>query len=175
MAANAALAGVKRIAVVPLVGNVIRVVHDGQPLGTEGKNSRREELLSLNTPAFDYVSAWSADAALRKALPGVAPLKLQMPMLLPEMDPGSLARGLGELQTRLENEGITYALFIGRHRGPAQFELGEKKVGSGAVEGIGFYINRDPETTGRSYIAAHAHLKLQLLEAASGRPLHESW
>jgi len=173
MAADAALAGVKRIAVVPLVGNVIRVVHDGQPAGTEGANPRREEL-PLDKPAFDYFAAWAAAAALRKALPGVEPLKLAMPMLLPEMDPGSLARGLVALQTRLENEGIIYALFITRHRGPAQFDLGEKKVGSGAVEGVGFYINRDPEPAGRGYIAAHAYLKLALVEAASGRALHES-
>lgn len=174
MAADPALAGVKRIAVVPLVGNVIRVVHDGQRTAPQDENPRREEFLSLDQPAFDYFSAWAADAALRKALPGVEPLKLQMSMLLPEMDPGSLARGIGALQTRLENEGIVHVLTISRRRGPAQFDLGGKKVGSGDVEGIGFYVNRDPQTIGGGYIAAHAYLKLAIVEAASGRSLHES-
>lgn len=74
------------------------------------------------------------------------------------------------LQT-LQGQGVTHLLLATKHRAPAEMKARDVTLGTGRVEGLGFYVDRVTflRTEGTSavapgYLAPHAYLRYSLIE-----------
>ncbi|KPF48785.1 hypothetical protein IP87_09555 [beta proteobacterium AAP121] len=81
------------------------------------------------------------------------------------------------LQT-LRAQKATHLLLVTKHRGEARMRSFDADLGTGRVEGLGFYLDRvtplrrlDTGERAVGYLAPHAFLRLSLIELASGRVL----
>jgi hypothetical protein len=74
----------------------------------------------------------------------------------------------------LRENGFTHLLAIAKHRGIAKFELVGATVGSGQVQGLGFYVDTelptkrsDTRESGRGFIAPYAYIRIFLIDLKS--------
>jgi len=168
-----------KVAVVSLIGNVITIDTYRRKVGTLiGANY--QEVLPVSTPIFDNtVISVAADAVYPQLAPGASVATLAVPTPDSGFDParlvvdGAVSRS-NALVTALRESGFTHLLAITKHRGAARLQLADVTVGSGNLQGIGFYVDNDLGTyrtdtgaMGRGFIAPYAYLRLLLINVDS--------
>jgi hypothetical protein len=173
-------------AVMSLVGDDLLIVNHRESVGTSlERNDRR--IVALPDPALDRSTLMAVDAALHRADPSARTILLAghdtalfeaQERALPGDDvPQAI---FDALRSRLPATGATHLLLITKLRAPARMQFAHIHVGSGMVEGLGFYIDRqmvsrrsDTNEKGTGFLAPFAYFTVALVDLASGRVIAE--
>lgn len=90
---------------------------------------------------------------------------------------GSLAGVPPDLTSALRQQGSTHLVLLTRQQADAAVSFDQGKVGSGRMEGLGFYIDnmtevdRTGQVNGRGFLAPFVYIRATLIDVASGRVL----
>lgn len=184
LAANAADG--RKYAVLSLVGDKLLVVQREMSTGSRlDRNSR--VYVDLPDSAIDRAVTLAVDDALRQADPGSAPI------LLAARDPklyaasasaadrtDGVARVFEAVRPILANSQATHLLLVTKHRHRAMLRLRDGHVGTGFLEGVGFYVDHGSLARGvetnegeRGFIAPFTYLRIALVEIATGKVVAE--
>lgn len=184
--AGAAGAAQNVYAVMSLVGDGLLVVRHRAVTGTSLPDSVHE-FLPVKDPIFDHTALLAVDDAVRKADPGAKALFLGSNAALLEAQTRALASDdpaatmATSLAPRLSSTGATRLILVLKSRHPAQIQFGQSYVGSGMLEGLGYYIDDavlplDRNTTGDKdvgLLAPYAYFTIALADVASAKVLAE--
>lgn len=180
--AQDAAAGARRWAALSLVGDHLTVVTYQPKVGSSVDTNLRETLPLADT-LFDKTAVAAAAEALEKARPGspVAPLLAGAPAQYEgqaEMLRSDVARLAPELAEAVRATGATHLLLVTKRRAEARLHGAKSEVGSGRLEGLGFYIDRtmkmrrsDTGERGVGFLAPYAFMNLAVIETAGMRVL----
>ncbi len=177
--APAAAAEITRLGVASAMGDVLTVVVHRAEVGSRIDQNQYQALANTD-PAFDDMARRVATDGARTALPRAVSVQA-----VDLAGAGSaLARGWTEggrfapppaLQAQWQQAGLSHLLLITRWRGPTALKTTSARVGSGHLEGLGFYLDQHQKTrrqdtgqTGEGFLAPYAYLQLQLIDLASG-------
>lgn len=177
-AASALADGIKKLAVASGLGDELTVVIHRPESGSHIDRNDRQPL-ELQESVFDPVAAAAAVAAVRRA---------QLPLAAEVFDLGRVRAAEAsswvddkrftppaDLRQRLGASGFSHLMLIIRHRGPSSLKLAHSSVGSGKLEGIGFYIDRgirvrrsDTGEVGQGFLAPYAYFQVLLINLENG-------
>lgn len=177
VSAHAADAGAeRRIAVFASIGDQLNVISYGSATTGRTDQNQRQSFATGST-AFDSEALIAAEKALHEA---DADAKVVL------LAPGSL-RGTAEQQDELfegetflptkrlaaalAQENATHLLIITKHHARASLKLRDVNVGSGVLEGLGYYVDQqlwvqdgNNDEVGRGFLAPYAYIKLTLVD-----------
>ncbi|HUI98931.1 MAG TPA: hypothetical protein VLY46_01795 [Usitatibacter sp.] len=173
-------------AVMSLVGDGLLVVRHRPVTGTSLPDTVHE-FLPVKDPIFDRTALLAVDEAVGKAEPGAKTVLLGADASLVEAQSRALAdddpaRSIAAaVRARLPATGATRLILVVKSRHPAWIEFGESHVGSGMLEGLGYYIDDavlplDRQTTGDTdvgLLAPFAYFTVALVDLASGKVVAE--
>jgi hypothetical protein len=164
-----------KIAISSLVGDTMNVTVYRQRSSSRLNNE--VDVLKMPGPMFDLAVLKTTQEALGKVLPGADVAALRVPAAGSSADPalvyedGKLVATNG-LVTALKQQGFTHLITATRLRSINAVRLGETDViGTGFLEGLGFYI--DPNITtqrastydvANGIIAPHVYIELRLVD-----------
>ena len=165
----------KKVAIVSLIGEVMTIDTYRPKVGTSIDSNHRD-VIPIQTPVFDHTALLAAGDALAKLNPAAVVVSLAVPAPGSDADParlvvdGKVAPSSAFIAS-LQEQGFTHLLTITKHRAPARLHLGVDTVGSGNLQGIGFYVDNDFRTrrrdtgeTGTGFMAPYVYIKLTLVE-----------
>jgi hypothetical protein len=185
--ATAAAAAGETYAVMSLVGDGLLVVQHRATTGTSLPGNVHE-FLTVADPAFDRAALLAVDAAVRRADPSARVV------LLGGRDPALLeaqSRALGHddaaqaiadvARPRLPATGATRLILVTKARHAAQIAFRDSHVGSGSLEGLGYYLDASILTTTRGatiedgvgFLAAFAYFDVALVDLKDGKVVGE--
>jgi len=172
----------RSFAILSLLGDRLTIV---QPAMTTGSrlDHNSHVTLKLDTPALDHAALLAADSAVRKALPGARTqmLLVRDPAIYEAQarfvdDADTLHSILPVLAPVLQGAGATHLILLTKMRQDAHFEVENSHVGSGRVEGMGFYIDRitvlrDVQNGDNyaGYLAPYAYFRASLADLGTGK------
>jgi hypothetical protein len=175
----------RRYAVLSLLSDQISVVTRDVSTGSRLDRNVRETVPIRG--ALDKREVLAIDDALRAA--GVKPDAVLLfttdPVIFESQarlldDPSGVAKLLEALEPVVRPAKATHLILASKYRHEAALQLYESKVGSGRLEGLGFYVDRTLRTTtadsgesGVGFIAPYAYFRLSLVELASGKVLRD--
>ncbi len=171
-------APVQKVVIVSVFGDAFTVV-TYKP--ATGSHIDRNEKQAVPVPdrSFDAYAATTGKALIAKHAPGIETVALNpdvaagLSAATPEKDarvifPEPLAKALAD-------NGVSHVLLLTRARAEAALRLVSGHVGSGMLEGIGFYVDTRFRTkrtdTGESatgFLAPYAYIDGTLIDAATG-------
>jgi hypothetical protein len=169
---------IQKVAIVSLIGDVMTVDTYRPRIGT-GIDSNHQDVIPIQTPVFDHTALLAAGDALTKLNPAARVVSLAVPAPGSESDPARLmvdgkVAAASAFIASLQEQGFTHLLTIAKHRAPARFHFVGTTVGSGNLQGIGFYIDNDYRTsrgdtgeTGKGFMAPYVYIKLTLVDLGS--------
>jgi hypothetical protein len=136
---------------------------------------------------LEKTSLVAADEAIRKADPAAKPVLLfaqdgriytAQEKVLDEG--GNSLHMLDYMRGLLMGQDVTHLILVTKVRQPARLQLDRAQVGSGVLEGLGFYVDRslpikDTSTgkTGLGFIAPFAYFKVTLVDLAKSTVVKE--
>ena len=162
------------IGVVSLVADFMTVTGFEAVTGTRVRSNPTER---IDLPNDDLEKA-----VLRSALSAINQTKAgkAVPLLFNDSASYSWQSRAGEgdtaniparIRTPLEAQKATHLLLVSKHRGEARMDAGISKLGTGAVEGIGFYIDRvtnltnvETRNSARGYLAPYFYVRVSLID-----------
>lgn len=183
----AACAEARTYAVLSLLGDQLLIVQREPSVGSRlDKNTRRT--VPLPTAAIDRAVVLAVDEALRGLDPSARPVLLAArdPALFAavsrSLDEGGTARVFEAVRPVLANARATHLILVTKHRHQAMLKLRDGHVGSGWLEGIGFYLDPGENMRGantnegeRGFIATFTYFKVAVIDLARGRILAEDY
>ncbi len=184
-AANAA-EGPRTYAVISLIGDKMSVITYQKSTGS-GIDRNRRDGVDITDGLFDKIALSTIEKALnaQSDKPRSQLFELASPSLFTRQDrffsDGKLI--LPEaIHNALKGDGATHLLLVTKFRAEARMQADGSKVGSGVVEGLGFYI--DPVSpmisneTGRKsngFLASFAFMRLSLVDLGSSAVLRQKY
>jgi hypothetical protein len=194
LAHTAALAGVSALPAMPSVAQEGRVyalmslVADFLTVtgfeGTTGSMLRlnQTERMELQTDELERVVLRAALRALNESGAGKAvPMLSDDGRLYSQQDKfidGDSARLPAFLLDNLRAQKATHLMLVTKFNGVAKMRSADADLGTGRVEGLGFYLDRvtplrrvETSDTTVGYLAPHAYLRLSLIDIAQGKVL----
>lgn len=178
-------AATRRYAVLSLIGDAMNVV-TYQPAVAGNTDRNRRETHAVPGGEFDRAALLAADDALRRREPQAAVVLLAATPALyagaPRLLDGKRPALPADLAATLEAQRATHFLLIRKHRADARVQAGGTLLGSGKLEGIGFYIDRETTLTradtgqrGEGFLGPYAYIKLALVDLAAGVLVREDY
>jgi hypothetical protein len=174
----------RKYAVISLIGDSLTVVTYRPGTGSQLDRNVRETI-ALPDAGFDHATLLAAGEALKGAEPSGSVSLLQLPSVGLGTDQRRLLDGQQfappeELTVALKKEGATHLLLITKHRAEANLQTSHSKTGSGMLEGLGYYIDRqlrmqrsDTGEVGIGFLAPYAYFKVSLIDLASSTVLKQ--
>jgi hypothetical protein len=173
----------RRYAVLSLLSDVLNVVNNRGQAGSHLSTSSTP--MKLSNPAFDRVALLAVNDILKQSAPGNAPVLLAPTAALyagqGQMIDGMRFKPTAELQAALKAQGATHLLLISKHRDNVTVQLTGGTVGSGKVEGLGFYLDHhitlartDSGATGEGFMAPYTYFAMSLVDLQSNAVV-KSW
>ena len=174
-------AEVARLGVVSVMGDLITVVTHRPETGSRVDQNQTQQV-ALGEQGFDRFATQAAIEQARRAWPAAEVLGLELAPRA-EIEAGGWLQAQrfappAAILSRLEADGITHLLLLTRHRAEALLRLRGNSVGSGHLEGLGFYVDRalpvrrvDTGELGQGFLAPFAYFQVALIEVAGGRVL----
>jgi len=161
------------------------VTHDMATGSSLDRN--RREAFAVPGNVLDKRAVLAIDDALRRAqvkpdavllfTSDPAIFAAQARLLEDEAGAGSL---LASLRPVLQGAHATHLILASKYRHDAMLQFAHDKVGSGKLEGVGFYIDRTMRTrrgdTGEhavGFLAPYAYFRLSLIDLATGQVLRD--
>lgn len=186
LAALACPAQERKYAVLSLMSDQILIVHYVAMIG--GRIDRNiRDYLQLEDPVLDKTALLAANEALKRADASAKPVLLigrdralyaQQAQLL---DQGaSTSKLLENIRPLLKGSNATHLILLTKDRGEARVKFDNGAVGSGMVEGVGYYL--DPNMGMRNLgsgdsalglVAPFAYFRAALIDLASGAVVKE--
>jgi hypothetical protein len=175
----------KKVAIVSLVGDEMAVDVYRRRVGTSIDSNDRE-VVPIDSPIFDHAALLAAAQAAGRAQPAASFAPLSVPKPGSAFDPNTLFDDKGTLVGRaavdvLRQQGFDHLLTVSKFRGQARMQLMHQTIGSGYVQGLGFYVDNflqtqrtDTGEIGRGFIAPYAYLMLRLVDLNTGAVVRSS-
>ena len=172
----------RKYAVLSLVGDKLLIVHREMATGSRlDKNDRN--VVELPDNSIDRAVTLAVDDALRRANPGSQPVLLHSRRAdlyeasFQSMDRrDGVARVFAAVKPIVEKTGATHLVLVTKHRNRAMLRLRDGHVGSGYLEGVGFYVDHgsmargvDTNDAEAGFIAPFSYMMISLIDLASGQ------
>jgi hypothetical protein len=176
----------RRYAVLSLVGDKLTVVLRELSTGTN-LDRNEHQVVEMPDNAIDRAVVLAVDDALRQAVPGAKPILLATQradlyaVSYQSMDyAGGVAKVYAAVKPIVEKSGATHLVLVTKHRSRAKVRLRDGMVGSGFLEGVGFYTDQgtlargiDGNDSESGFISPYAYMRISLVEVATGRIVSE--
>ena len=174
----------RRIAVISLLGNTIHVVMQTSVTGTHMDRNGRESFVVPGN-LFDLAALGAANEALLQADPKAAVIPLKLPSAEMFGDTGKLFEAdkfvmPTALAPVLKQVSASHLLVITPLRAPTRVRTLRETMGSGSLEGLGYYLDYQSAMRGGDkderrigFLAPYTYFKLRLVDAATGAVLGE--
>lgn len=166
-------------AVLSLVGDKLDVVT--YQLATGSKlDANSHSQLAMPQDEFDMAALRAINRTLKASVPGVqvALLAASRPEDFVDEEHAFSANRVtlpAEIDAAVHREGAAALLLVTKHRGDARMQVMEGKIGSGRVEGLGFYLdgtteleNRETKKRALGFIAPFVYVDVALIDVATG-------
>ena len=183
LALGASGADGRKYAVLSLVGDQLLIT---QP-GSVGGSRANRNFVAMTGPALDREAVFAVEDALKRR-----DREAQV-MLLGASDPalfeaqrrvldqeGSTLAFLPAIKGVVEKAGATHLILVSKHRGEARLRVADGNIGSGTLEGLGFYLdsttrmrNTRSGEMSHGFIAPFAYMRVSLVDLATGAVLRE--
>jgi hypothetical protein len=170
--------GGRRYVVMSLVGDTLSIVTNQRKTGSN-LDTNTHQIVSAKDAGFDTVALQAAGEALQKMDPQTAVVLLaaSTPALFSDQSGLFDGRRL-TLPTNVDaivrGEKGTHLLLLTKHRAEARVEFTHEFLGSGKIEGLGFYLDNrelvvDPASreASRGYLAPFVYVRLTLVDLAT--------
>lgn len=171
-------------AVLSLVGDKINVVtYQGATGSSLDRNVH--ESIPVTSGVFDKAALLAADDALKRhdTAVRVSMLASSTPDLFANQDrffDGSRIVLPKEIESAARAEGATHLVLITKYRGDAHLQAQNQALGSGKLEGIGFYVDpvkvlirSDTGERGRGFLAPFVYIKVSLVDLNTSTVIRE--
>ncbi|MGE5094097.1 MAG: hypothetical protein ACM3SO_03105 [Betaproteobacteria bacterium] len=176
----------RHYAILSLVGDRLLVVTREMSTGSRLDRNTRE-YVRMPDNSLDRSMVVAIDEAIRRAQPGAATTLLapKDPSLFAAADrriegSGNLAEILDAVRPMVAGTDATHLVLVTRQRHAAMLRLRDGMVGSGFLEGLGFYVDHgtfarsvDTNEAERGFIAPFTYVTVSLVDLANGRVLSE--
>ncbi|MBC8023810.1 MAG: hypothetical protein H7Y14_11860 [Burkholderiales bacterium] len=178
-ACSAAAAHAQRYAVLSLIGDRMQLAFakgvDGQPVD---RIERR--YIPLDDSSIDRAALLAANEQIKKLKPGSDPVLLQAF----ERSYFDVSAGTGALvewiRQLVKDKKVTHAVLITKLSYDGIPHLQKSYVGSGALEGVGFFVGRtppptgmDPNSAGPGFLSPFAYFQVSLIDLKTGQVVRE--
>jgi hypothetical protein len=172
-------------AVISLVGDQLDVVTYQPQVGSQLDNNSHMRLV-LSQDELDTAALRAINRSLRAALPEaqVTLLAASTPDSFANQDQlfnGDHVALPAEIDAAVHREGAAMLVLVTKHRGEARLHLYNGFVGSGRLEGLGYYLDsdkhlKDIDTGVRSvgYLAPYVYVDVNLIDVATGKLLNRA-
>lgn len=175
-------AEIPKVAVVSSIGDSLTLVTQEMVTGSRLDRNQRE-VLPLPSAELDRFVLQQALAEVGKTNPKIAVVGLIVPNV--EGDAVLVADQkflpTENLAEALKKTEPTHLMIIVRHRSNSSLRLANSSVGSGKIEGLGFYIDHnlrvsrsDTGERGAGYLAPFAYFKVYWIDYSNGAVLGEA-
>jgi hypothetical protein len=156
----------------------VHVVMDQPAIGSRLGNNVRERIPIANG-AFDKLALGVAKRSIDAAEPGarvwlIAPLDANLMDGADTLLEGSKVRLPDDLAAALKDQGSTHLIALTSLREEARLKAADTRLGSGVLEGLGFYVDRsarmqsgDTQALTRGFIAPYVHVRATLVDVAT--------
>ena len=179
-AASALGADARRYAVLSLIGDEMLIVGASQATGQRLDRNPRS-YVRLDDPIIDKTVLLAANETLKRET-GVEPVLLfarERPLYAMQqrlMNEGQgMVNLLGHIRPLVGNSGATHLVLFTKARREARMQLSDMWLGTGMVEGVGFYVDpntevllRDRQQTANGFVAAYAYFDVALVDLGKG-------
>ena len=184
LAVPAAAQQPRNYAIVSLAADGLFVVRYDLGTGSNlDRNPRR--CMPLEDPELERAILFAVEDAVKKGDPAARTVLLAAtdPALfkLPAEDGERLAPHLAAIRPMAQKAGATHLILATKHRDEARLRLADGYIGSGRIEGVGFYVdseiwvhNRETREHSEGFIAPFVYARLALVDLASGAVLREA-
>jgi hypothetical protein len=170
------------VGIVSLVADFLTVTGFESSTGSQLASSNPNERIELRDDALERAVLRAGLRAVGEAKAGKAvPLLINDGAVYDAQDrmvSGEQARIPASLLATLQAQQATHLLLVTKHRAEARMKTGVVEVGTGRVQGLGFYVDRvTPLTrleTGESsvgYLAPHVYVRLSLIDLRDSKVL----
>lgn len=172
-----------RVAVMSVIGDSISVVnHRAQTGHLIDQNLR--EVLPIRETTFDDAVATAADDTIRTIAPSAVVLPMRLPLRSTDarnmLFDGQLFVPTEELAKAIKAERVSHLIVLTVLRAPTHLKTATSGVGSGTLEGLGFYVDHslgmrrsDTGQRGQGFIAPYAYFKVSLIDVATLKVVRE--
>lgn len=176
---HAADIGPRTYAVISLIGDKINVVGHRATVGST-MDRNRQGAMAVQGHALDDTAVLAASDAIGRFDPraSIVMLSSNDPTLYELQDelfePQQRSRALlgSAIKDPIQGQHATHLILIRKHRGDAALRMQVQYVGSGKIEGVGFYVdptlptkNLATNETGAGFLATFAYLNVTLVDA----------
>jgi hypothetical protein len=170
----------RRYAVLSLIGDALGVVNNRGQAGSHISTSAT--MMKMSSPVFDRDALLTVNDILKKSAPGNPPVLLA-PTAALYADQAQMIDGVrflppAELGATLKSQAVTHLLLISKYRANTTVRFATGEVGSGKLEGLGFYLDHhlavgrtDSGATGLGFMAPYAYFTMSLVDVQSGAVL----
>ncbi len=173
-------ADARKYAVLSLIGDEMLIVGAGQSTGQRLDRNPRS-YVRLDDPIVDKTVLLAANETLKQAT-GAEPVLLfaqERPLYAMQqrlMNEGQgMVNLLGYIRPLIGNSGATHLVLFTKARREARMQLSDMWVGTGMVEGVGFYVDstteviiRDKQQNAVGFVAAFAYFDVALVDLGKG-------
>lgn len=162
-------------AVVSLFGDDLTVVTYRSTTGSSFDRNEQQHV-ALSDNRYDRLATQVSTRAIQAAVAGaqVETLMIRDDAIAGGLD-ASLPSLLDTVRGKLQDKDTHYLVVVGKYRADAHLKVASGTLGSGKLEGIGFYIDpflRMKKTTtgesGRGFVAPFAYLSVTLVDLRTG-------
>lgn len=177
----------RHYAILSLVGDEMMIVQRELQTGSRlDTNDRRA--VQMPDATIDRMVVIAVDDAVRRADPA-AKTTLLVSRRQAVYDavaralPGGTAAAFQAVRPMIESaKGATHLILVTKYRHAAMLRLPDGHVGSGTLEGVGFYLDRggpllsrhsDTSSAERGLISPYAYMRISLIDLASGKVVAE--
>ena len=176
----------RKYAVLSLVGDKLLIVQREMSTGSRLDRNDRT-VVELPDNSIDRAVTLAVDDALRRANPASQPVLLHSRRAelydasYQSMDRrDGVARVYAAVKPIVEKTGATHLVLVTKHRHRAMLRLRDGHVGSGFLEGVGFYVDHgsmargvDTNDAEAGFIAPFSYMMISLIDLRTGQILSQ--
>ncbi len=166
----------RRYAVLSLIGDELGVVNNRGQAGTNLSTARN--MLKMSSPVFDRVALIAVNDVFKQSRPPMTSILLAPSSSLyaaqAQFFDGSKFLVPAELDATLKAQQATHLLLITKHRAASKVRFADTVVGSGRLEGLGYYVDHelavkrvDTADTGVGFLAPYAYFMVSIVDLGS--------
>jgi hypothetical protein len=173
-------ADARKYAVLSLIGDEMLIVGAGQATGQRLDRNPRS-YVRLDDPVIDKTVLLAANEILKRET-GAEPVLLfarERPLYAMQQRLMNEGQGmlnlLGHIKPLVGDSGATHLVLLTKARREARMQLSDMWLGTGMVEGVGFYVDpyteviiRDKQQNATGFVAAFAYFDVALVDLAKG-------
>ena len=179
----------RQYAILSLVGDELTVVQRETTTGTRlDKNTSVK--IPLGGASLDRAMLLAVDDAVRRADPSAKPVLLAprdpklFEVVTRSLDSGGAATVYEAVKPIVAKTNATHLILVTKHRHRAMLRMRDGHVGSGWLEGLGFYLDHGSPTKGssvdmtdseRGFLSPYTYFNVAVIDLATGKVIAEQY